>query len=110
LPSTWTTAYELDVQLVDVLVIPVHSALSDSQRLGPMWIAGDDRTTLCEQMAKKKKAGKKKTWDRDLARSIVKKHHKIFERLKAMMSGRRFRHPHGHLFARSPLMKNLKKR
>jgi hypothetical protein len=58
----------------------------------------------------KKKADKKKIWDRDLARSVVRKHHKIFERLKAMMSGRQYRHPHGHLLAGSPLMKNLKHR
>jgi hypothetical protein len=61
-------------------------------------------------MTKKKKKAAKKMWDRDLSRSVVKKHHKIFERLKTIMSGRRYRHPHGHLLAGSPLMKDLKRR
>jgi hypothetical protein len=48
--------------------------------------------------------------DRDLRRLVVKTDPRLSMRLNAVMSGRKYRHPHGHLFAGSPLMKILKDR
>jgi hypothetical protein len=58
----------------------------------------------------KKDAGATNTGDRDPARLVVKTDPNLSMRLNAVMGGRKYRHPHAHLMAGSPVMKNLKNR
>jgi hypothetical protein len=61
-------------------------------------------------MANDEKAETRGAGARDEPRLVVKTDYKVLERLNAVMGGRRYKHPHGHLFAGTPVMKNLKNR
>jgi hypothetical protein len=54
-----------------------------------------------------------KTWNRDLTRQVVQKHWRLwvaFKKRDEAEAKREFKHPHGHLMADTPVMKNLRDR
>lgn len=60
-------------------------------------------------MSENKSSGREAR-DGDSIRLVVRTDPTILARLNAVMSGRRYRHPHGHLMAGTPVMKNLRDR
>ncbi|MDX6450626.1 MAG: hypothetical protein QOH16_675 [Gaiellaceae bacterium] len=54
-----------------------------------------------------------KASNRDLTRQVVQKHRRLwvaFKKRDEAEAEREFKHPHGHLMAETPVMKNLRDR